>query len=309
MLTMPTMLTRREILKGIGLATLASSLRARVVAYPGPFCLFSKHLPDMKWDVLARTVKELGFDGVDLTVRPGGHVLPERVTTDLPLACRAIRNAGLEIPMITTGLTRADQVAAATFAAAAQEKILFLKPGYWKYQFNDVRSEISKWAEEYRPLVELGRQGNVQVGFHNHSGNLGAPLWDVAPEIDKLEAKYAGYYFDVRHAVVEGGDAGWKAAFNLVSSRLKMVAMKDFYWEKSSKGWKIVDCPLGEGMVDWKLYLRKLRESRFDGPISLHVEYEVGGRTAVEKESRMIAAISRDFSKLKSLIKEASEPA
>ena len=33
---------------------------------------------------LGRTLKALGFDGVDLTVRPGGHVDPKRVAIDLP---------------------------------------------------------------------------------------------------------------------------------------------------------------------------------------------------------------------------------
>src|SRR5712692_4667319 len=75
-------------------------------------CLFSKHLPKLNYADLARTVKQMGFDGVDLTVRAAGHVLPERAAEDLPRALDTIRAAGLSVPMISTGLTSASDPAA-----------------------------------------------------------------------------------------------------------------------------------------------------------------------------------------------------
>ena len=76
----------------------------------------------------------------------------------------------------------------------------------------------------------------VHMGFHNHSGYIGGNIWDIAPVIDTLDPKWAGYYFDVRHAVVEGGDGGWRTAFSLAAPRLPMIALKDFYWEKAAAG-------------------------------------------------------------------------
>src|SRR5688572_31266570 len=55
----------------------------RDAGFRGSLCFFSKHLPRMNARELARTLKGLGFDGVDLTVRPGGHVDPKRVAIDL----------------------------------------------------------------------------------------------------------------------------------------------------------------------------------------------------------------------------------
>src|SRR4029453_7939620 len=71
------------------------------------FCLFSKHLPDLGWSDLGNAVKDAGFDGIDLTVRTGGHVLPERAAEDLPRAIEAITAHGLKVPMVTTELTSA----------------------------------------------------------------------------------------------------------------------------------------------------------------------------------------------------------
>ena len=58
----------------------------------------------MGWEELAIEVKKVGFDGVDLTVRSKGHVLPERVAEDLPKAVRTIRARGRQVPMITCGI-------------------------------------------------------------------------------------------------------------------------------------------------------------------------------------------------------------
>jgi L-ribulose-5-phosphate 3-epimerase len=88
---------------------------------------------------------------------------------------------------------------------------------------------------------------------------------------------------------------------------LRMLAVKDFYWERGRDGrWRVVDCPLGEGMVDWKKYLAEVRAARFAGPISLHVEYETGGRTPVEKREKMLVAMVRDRTRLAALIAEGA---
>ena len=41
--------------------------------------IFSKHLQFLIYKDMAEAAAEMGFDGIDLTVRPNGHVLPERV--------------------------------------------------------------------------------------------------------------------------------------------------------------------------------------------------------------------------------------
>src|SRR5438034_10868755 len=95
-------MNRREFIAAAA-ATTAGGLLGAGGSFAGKLVLFSKHLPDMDWRRLAQTVKRSGFDGVDLTVRKGGHVAPERAAEDLPKAAAAIREEGLDLPMITTG--------------------------------------------------------------------------------------------------------------------------------------------------------------------------------------------------------------
>src|SRR5947207_6113402 len=101
-------MTRRELL---ALAALAVQQGKAAQTVP-KLCLFSKHLPKLNYNDLGKTVKQMGFDGVDLTVRPGGHVLPGRVAEDLPIAVERIRSYALEVPMITTALVSATDPAA-----------------------------------------------------------------------------------------------------------------------------------------------------------------------------------------------------
>lgn len=274
--------------------------------FGGTLCLFSKHLPDMNARALGRALRALGFGGVDLTVRPGGHVAPERAASDLAPFVRALRESGLEVPFITTGLVAASEPAAREILeSAARLKIPLFKPGYYRYAWEDVRKELAAAAVQLRGLAELSARSGVQLGFHNHAGYVGGSLWDVAPIIDSLDPRWAGYYFDVRHAVVEGGDGGWRSALQLVAPRLLMIAVKDFYWEKTAQGWRQHNCPLGEGMVDWKRYFASLAKARFQGPVSLHIEYEIPGETAAARQENTLAAAAKDLAFLRAQLTRA----
>ena len=286
-----------------------SAVRQVAPGFRGTLCFFSKHLPRLDGHGLSRALKPLGFGGVDLTARPGGHVDPKRVTQDLPVFVNGIREEGLEVPMITTDLTSAEDPAARpTLDAAAALKIPFFKPGYYRYAFQDARKEVAAAGAKLRALAALSASTGVHLGYHNHSGYIGGNIWDIAPIVDSLPEKSAGYYFDVRHAVVEGGDAGWRTAFNLAAPRLAMIALKDFYWEKTATGWRIRNCPMGDGMVNWKAYFAMLAKAGFQGPVSLHLEYEVPGATPEAQEQSMLSAAARDIAFVKSGLAEAYLP-
>ncbi len=302
-------ITRRGFLAGAcalpAAVTATVPLSARA-AKPRPICLFSKHLPDLNWADLARYTREAGFDGIDLTVRKAGHVLPERAAEDLPKAVTTIRDGGMDIPMITTDALSETPVARVLFLTAGNLAIPFLKPGYYFYKFVDIRRELDEVAVQFGELAQLGARHGIQVGFHNHAGYVGAPVWDVAQFMDKLDARWAGYYFDPCHAVAEGGEAGWKIATTLAAPRIKMIAIKDFYWEKSAtKGWQARMCPLGQGMVPWVEFFKIVAKAGFRGPVSLHLEYDIPGATAAARRDNTLAAARRDLEFLRARLNEA----
>lgn len=257
-------------------------------------CIFSKHMAHLGYDDLGKEAKRIGFGGIDLTVRAKGHVEPEKAAADLPRAYDAIRAAGLSVPMITTGLLNADEPAARpTLSTAAKLKIPFWKPGYYRYSKLDVLGSVERTVAEVKPqiagLAAMSKEYGITCGFHNHSGDhFGAAVWDIRDVISGLDPKAIGYYLDPAHATIEGGLAGWRITMNLVASRLKMVALKDFYWTKANGKSKMVWCPMGEGMVDWPKVFANLKAANFTGPLTLHVEY-----TNDPKEE--LKGIAKDF--------------
>src|SRR2546429_8620287 len=99
-------------------------------------------------------------------LRRGGHVQPERAAEDLPKAVVAIREEGLDVPMITTELTSADDPAARViFSTAAKLSIPFFKPGYYQYKMVNVRRELEEAAGQFRGLVTLSKQYGIQAGY------------------------------------------------------------------------------------------------------------------------------------------------
>jgi len=311
----PSSVSRRKFLGTASVAILATANAGAAVPraaagrepYRGKLCLFSKMFQTMMdWRHLAQAVQPLGFDGLDLTVRPGGHVAPERAAEDLPKAIAIIREAGLDVPMITTALTSAsDPTARPILATAAKLGVKFFKVGYYYYKFKDVRQELAAAGKEFRGLVELARQCGIQAGYHNHSEYIGAALWDSATFIDPQDPQWAGFYLDSCHVTGEGGVGAWKSAVHLAAPRLKMAAIKDFYWKTTSKGWEYTVCPLGQGRVDLKYFFGVLAEVNHQGPISLHVEYEPEGESAEEKNANMVVNVVRDLAVLKGHLAEA----
>jgi sugar phosphate isomerase/epimerase len=306
---MPTRRAFMEAASGAVLAALATATagaaaarsaagRASAAGSPGArsYLFFSKHLPDLNWTDLAAATIDMGFDGIDLTVRSKGHVAPERVAEDLPRALDAIRAKGTTVSMITTELTSASHPSAnAIFAAAGKAGIKFAKVGYWRYALKDVRAEVAAMGRDLAGLADLAKKHGVTIGIHNHQGNVGSALWEIAPYIDKLDADAIGYYFDPRHALMEGGGIGWKAATLLALPRMKMISVKDAFWEKGPKGWASQHCPMGEGMVDWPWFASTIAASSFTGPISVHVEYKIPGATPEEQRRNMMTAAKHDL--------------
>jgi L-ribulose-5-phosphate 3-epimerase len=299
------------LLRGVEPGAAFAQATSAVTVDDMPQVFFSKHLPDLGWRDLGTAVGEMGFAGVDLTTRPGGHVLPERVAEDLPKAVAAIRDAGSYVAMITTGLTdTSDPAARPTFQTAGRADVRLVKAGYYRYRFDDVRRELAAASASFAGLVRLAAEAGVVLAYHNHSGYIGAPVWDAVQMVDPLPVESAAYYFDPRHATVEGGEAGWRVATQLVAPRMRMIAVKDFYWEKRADGrWRVENCPIGEGMVDWPGFFAEVVKARFRGPISMHVEYDPGGRTPVEQRERMMEAAARDRARIAAWIAEAVEKA
>jgi sugar phosphate isomerase/epimerase len=291
-------LSRRELLAVAGGALAASA------ATPAPtpkICIFSKHLIWLSVADAANLAAEIGFDGIDLAVRDGGHVEPARAEQDLPAAVEAIHRAGLEVPMITSGIVTARTPHAADVLRTINS--LGIRYYRWGGFPLDAQRSIPAQIEEdrgpVRDLAALNESLGVCAMYHTHSGPgvLGASIWDLYLLLKDFDPNWVAANFDVAHATVEGGLGGWRNSASLMAPYMRGIALKDFYWERSAGGvWSPRWCALGEGMVNFAEYFQFLKTFRFSGPIQLHFEYpEMGG---ADQGKRSISISRAEFARM-----------
>ncbi len=247
----------------------------------GPkLAVFSKHLQWLDIAAAADFAREAGFDAMDLTVRPGGHVEPQSAKTGLPRAAELIRERGLELAMITTAIQRADAPETGTILDACRAcGVRYYRWGGWKYdrarkmswQLDEFRAEARKLA------IESERRGLCGI-YHTHSGrsDFGASIWDILAVLEGLPAEHLGLNFDIGHATIEGGLGGWINSTVRSGPYLRGIAIKDFIWARNARGqWLPQWTPIGEGMVRLVEFLQLT--PTFGGPIQIHFEYPLGG--------------------------------
>jgi sugar phosphate isomerase/epimerase len=236
---------------------------------------------------------EIGFDGVEATVRRGGKIEPEKAPDELPKLVEALAQRKLKVIMITTDVLRADEPnTQPVLRTAAQLGIPMYRMGFYKYDLRrSVMDQLRAIGPALKDLAVLNRELGIQAVYQNHSGaeHVGSMLWDFYSQVQDIPTEQIGLAFDIRHATIEAG-LSWPAVYNAMRPRIATVYVKDFDWV----GQQAEHVPLGKGRVDRSFFAR-LQAERFKGPISLHVEY-LGDGTTQEN----LDALRRDLGVLRS---------
>jgi len=240
--------------------------------------IFSKHLQFLDYQEMAKAAADIGFDGVDLTVRPNGHVLPERVEHDLPKAIEAIGDAGFEPLMMTTAVDDAmDPVDQTLLQTAAQLGIKYYRMNWFRYPKDvTIPEALTGFQKQLKALGNLNSDLGLVGCYQNHSGIMvGASIHELYDIIKQSQRQSMGIQYDIRHATVEGGKS-WETGLRLVEKRIKTIVLKDFRWEEKDGAWDAINVPMGQGMVDFKKYFGLLKKYQINVPVSLHFEYPLG---------------------------------
>ena len=264
--------------------------------------IFSKHLQWASYDEMASFAAGAGFDGVDITVRSGGHVEPERVADDLPRAVDAVRKAGLEVPMVTAGIVDTSSThAESILRTCAALGIRYYRWGGLQYsEDSPIPAQLAALKPRVKALAELNEHYRITAMYHTHSGlEVGAPIWDLWELLRDLEPRWIGVNYDVAHAVIEGGLGGWIRSFQLIGPYLRGIALKDFAWNRDARGeWFPEWRPAGQGMVNFPKFFAMLYKANFNGPVQVHFEYPgLGG--ANDGASRLEISKSELMSKFR----------
>ncbi|HZS56292.1 MAG TPA: TIM barrel protein [Bryobacteraceae bacterium] len=276
--------------------------------------IFSKHLLFLQGPQLAQAAAGIGFDGIDLAVRKGGHVEPARVKQDLPGLVGIIRAHSLEVPMLTTDIVDTGTPYTEDILQCMSElNIRHYRWGGFKYSDDTpLPAQLDSLKPRVAKLAALNSRYRVGAMYHTHSGIdlVGAPIWDLHELLSGLDPASVGVNYDVGHATVEGGFGGWIDSFRVTGPYLRGIAVKDFLWEKSARGeWRPAWKPLGQGMVNLPRFFQMVAAARFNGPLQLHFEYPLEGvdegSKTVSNPKEVFAAMSRDLKQLRKLLAQA----
>lgn len=262
---------------------------------------FTKDLDKYETGFMAETLAMSGVDGFDLTVRRGGKVEPVRVSDDLPRVVEVGKKYNLATDLIVTDITGpVDRQTREVLEIASSVGVRHYRLGWYDYDLSaGILKTLELVRDRIKELSDVNRYYGIQAGYQNHSGGkVGSPGWDVWEMIKDYPVETISSQYDVRHATVEG-NRSWLFILHLLSSNIGSLAIKDFTWEITNGKAHVLNVPLGEGQVDFKMYFNTLKELNINVPITLHIEYPLlrvpeENLSLLEKQKIIVRKIKKD---------------
>ena len=286
-------MNRREFLMAGGAAALTAGCSTSHPSYPlarpssgaDEFHVFSKMFqpPVTKSaEELCELMKGAGYDGVQWTVRKGGHVAPENVAVDLPRLCKVARGFGLKCRTICTDIKPGDATAETVLKVAADCGITMQRPAYFFY---DAKTEtfaqsMDRIRRGFGALAALAERTGVKATYQNHSSwgpsVFGGLVWDVYECVRDLDPRYIGVEYDPMHAFLET-NLSWSHGFDLIAPWIASIDLKDFHYRldpKDPKRMRKAMVAAGEGIVPWAEVRRLQDANGVKVPYVVHFEYD-----------------------------------
>ncbi|MEM9261027.1 MAG: TIM barrel protein, partial [Bacteroidota bacterium] len=190
---------------------------------------------------------------------------------------------------------------------AAELGIEYYRLGYYKFTEGlSIPESLHQTRKEVTELAKLNKKLGINGAYQNHSGRqVGAAIWDIHQILGKVKNDHLGCQYDIRHATVEGGES-WTTGLRLIAPRINTIVLKDFRWEKVKGKWRVLNVPIGEGMVDFITYFKWLKKHQIKVPISLHCEYDLGGAEHGNRDIKVpqkvvFAAMKKDLQRIQEL--------
>jgi sugar phosphate isomerase/epimerase len=220
---------------------------------------------------LGKFVKGLGFEAIELPVRPGYQVPPEQVSRGLPAAVSILADCGIKIASVA-GPTDEKTIAACAEAGVPIIRICVEIPPSTGYLATEAQLQ-----KEYDALVPvLGRHG-LTIGIQNHCGRCVGSAMGVRHLIEKYNPRQFGAVLDFAHCALAGEEPD--LAVDIVCSHLCMVNLKNGIWQRTNgpeaevAGWKVYWTSGRQGLASWPDAAAALQKHNYNGVICVTAEY------------------------------------
>lgn len=255
------------------------------------YSVFTKPWRETPLPALGAFVKGIGFDGVELPVRPGYQVEPENVTRGLPEAAKILVAEGVKIASV------AGPTDEATIAACAEAGVPIIRVCVGIPAGVSYLDHVAAVQAEYDHLLPLLDKHGVTIGVQNHNGRNVAHAMGMRQLVAKYAPAQVGAVYDPAHCALDGEIP--ELALDIVWSHLRMVNLKNAYWlrtngpEAAVAQHRVWWTSGSQGLASWPKVVAELRERGYRGTVCLPAEYSA--------EDQVDRLITQDLQFAKSL--------
>ena len=238
------------------------------------FSVFTKPWKTKPLPELAKFIADLGFDAIELPVRPGFQVEPEHVARDLPIAVRVLADHGVQIASVAGPTDEATIAACAACGVPVIRVMASIGPD--GYLVTEARVQ-----REYDALIPLLDKYGVTVGVQNHSGRYVSNAMGLRHLIEKYDPQHIAAVWDAAHNALNGEEP--ELAIDIVWSHLCMVNLKNAFWrrvtgpEAEDVVWKPFWTTGPQGLASWPRVAAELKRREYKGVVCLTAEYSDAG--------------------------------
>lgn len=238
---------------------------------------------------LGAYVRALGFDGIELPVRPGYPIEPERVA-ELPQAARQLAQEGIQIESV------AGPTDEATIAACAEAGVPIIRTMV-RIGPEGYMASVAEAQRTFDALLPSLERSGVRIGVQNHCDRYICNAMGLRHFLERYDPRHVCAVWDAAHNALNGEDP--ELALEIVWPHLGMVNLKNAIWQRTVgpeaevAEWRHYWTGGRYGLASWPRVATELQRRGYQGPICLTAEYSDGD--AVDRLIREDIALAKSL--------------
>ncbi|HEY9290391.1 MAG TPA: sugar phosphate isomerase/epimerase family protein [Microlunatus sp.] len=231
------------------------------------WAVFSKPWAELAAEPLAELVRRLGFTAIELPVRDGAFVTPERAPAELPGFVETLHSLGIDVVSVASEPTPSVLSAC---AAAGVPMIRIMAP----IQSDGYRASVRRLRQDLERLAPECERTGVRIGIQPHHGAFVSTVLGVYELIRGLPTEFC-LVWDAGHDALAGEDPAY--TLEQCGDRLGLVNLKNAVYRRVDDGtparFRTWFGAGDQGLADWPKIINRLQLIDYDGPICLTAQY------------------------------------
>ena len=263
--------------------------------------VFPKFFQELSAAELAESLRDIGFDGVDVMLRDGYWVEAGSVAAQLPQFVSVMHDFGLTAENATTPyLDPNDPYVEREVACLAENGVRQFRLEHMRYEgAGTYRKALDAARRKLEVFAAMGERHGIRAFIQTHGGSIHPSASASLRLVDGFDPLYVGVHHDPGNMICQEGYENWVMGIDILGDYLCMVGVKNAGVFQRPAGatfemrWSREWTTLAEGVVDYAAVLGALNDVGFDGPLCMHNFYDRGIEALTEQTANDLAYLRR----------------